>query len=103
MKARLVLALLLAACSLPGVAAAAKVTAIVGATVLHPELEGAAAVARDTTILIADNRKLANLVVLDADPLADLANLSRASYVFRDGRAFRPAELMQPLREPTGT
>jgi imidazolonepropionase-like amidohydrolase len=47
--------------------------------------------------------KLADLVVLDADPLADLANLSRASYVFRDGRAFRPAELMQPLREPTGT
>ena len=47
--------------------------------------------------------KLADLVVLDADPLADLANLSRASYVFRDGRTFRPAELMKPLREPRGT
>ncbi|HTD12768.1 MAG TPA: amidohydrolase family protein, partial [Steroidobacteraceae bacterium] len=47
--------------------------------------------------------KLADLVVLDADPLADLANLSRASYVIRDGRTFRPAELMKPLREPTGT
>jgi len=44
--------------------------------------------------------QLADLLVLDADPLADLANLSRASYVFRDGRAFRPAELMHPLREP---
>jgi len=45
--------------------------------------------------------KLADLVVLDADPLADLANLSRASYVLRDGRAFQPTELLQPLRAPT--
>jgi imidazolonepropionase-like amidohydrolase len=44
--------------------------------------------------------KLADLVVLDADPLADLANLSRASYVLRDGRVFRPAELLQALRKP---
>jgi len=44
--------------------------------------------------------KLADLVVLDADPLADLANVSRASYVLRDGRAFRPTELLKPLRTP---
>ena len=42
--------------------------------------------------------KRADLVVLDADPLADLANLSRASYVLRDGRVFRPAELMKSVR-----
>jgi len=42
--------------------------------------------------------KLADLVVLDADPLADLANLSRVSYVLRDGRVFRPAELLQSVR-----
>jgi imidazolonepropionase-like amidohydrolase len=42
--------------------------------------------------------KLADLVVLDADPLSDLANLSRASYVLRDGRTFQPAELVQSLR-----
>jgi imidazolonepropionase-like amidohydrolase len=42
--------------------------------------------------------KLADLVVLDGDPLVDLANLSRTSYVFRDGHAFRPAELMQSVR-----
>ena len=47
--------------------------------------------------------KLADLLVLDADPLADLANLSRASYVFRDGRVFRPADLMRSLREPAGS
>ena len=45
--------------------------------------------------------KLADLVVLDADPLADVANLSRASYVLRDGRALRPAELMQQVRATT--
>jgi imidazolonepropionase-like amidohydrolase len=45
--------------------------------------------------------KLADLVVLDADPLVDLANLSRTSYVLRDGRVFRPAELLQSLRTPT--
>jgi imidazolonepropionase-like amidohydrolase len=42
--------------------------------------------------------KLADLVVLDADPLADVANLSRASYVLRDGRTWRPAKLMEPVR-----
>src|SRR6516164_3327775 len=36
--------------------AAEKTTAIVGATVLHPELEGAAVVAPDSTIVIKDNR-----------------------------------------------
>ncbi|HEX4388616.1 MAG TPA: amidohydrolase family protein [Steroidobacteraceae bacterium] len=38
--------------------------------------------------------KLADLVVLDADPLADVANLSHASLVFKGGQEFRPPELM---------
>ncbi|HXO15615.1 MAG TPA: amidohydrolase family protein [Steroidobacteraceae bacterium] len=41
--------------------------------------------------------KLADLAVLDADPLADVANLSHASLVFRDGHAFTPAELMSAV------
>ncbi len=41
--------------------------------------------------------KRADLVVLDADPLEDVKNLSHASYVFRDGRLFTPAELMRPV------
>ena len=45
--------------------------------------------------------RLADLVVLDADPRADLANLSRASYVIRDGHTFRPAELMRSVRAMT--
>jgi len=36
--------------------AAEKLTAIVGATVPHPELEGAAVVVPDSTILVAGNR-----------------------------------------------
>jgi imidazolonepropionase-like amidohydrolase len=45
--------------------------------------------------------KRADLVVLDADPLADLANLSRVSYVLRDGHTFRPTELLQSVRAAT--
>jgi imidazolonepropionase-like amidohydrolase len=39
--------------------AAEKITAIVGATVLHPELEGAAVVAPRSTIVIKGNRIIA--------------------------------------------
>jgi len=42
--------------------------------------------------------KLADLVILDADPLADVANLSRASYVFKGGHEYRPEQLMSALR-----
>lgn len=41
--------------------------------------------------------KLADLVILDADPLMDSANLSHASTVFKDGHEFTPAELMRAL------
>ena len=37
--------------------------------------------------------RLADLVILEADPLADVVNLSRVSRVIKDGRAFSPAEL----------
>jgi imidazolonepropionase-like amidohydrolase len=42
--------------------------------------------------------KLADLVILDADPLADVANLSRASRVFKDGKSFVPADLIRSLQ-----
>jgi imidazolonepropionase-like amidohydrolase len=44
-----------------------------------------------------DAGRLADLVILDADPLADTANLSHASAVFKDGREFNPKELMSAL------
>lgn len=42
--------------------------------------------------------QLADLVILDADPLADTDNLSHASLVIRNGRAFTPTELMSTVR-----
>lgn len=50
---------------------------------------------RDLGAVAAGQR--ADLVVLDADPLADSANLSHASVVVKDGREFTPAELLSGL------
>jgi imidazolonepropionase-like amidohydrolase len=41
--------------------------------------------------------KLADLVILDADPLADVANLSRIHRVIKDGKVFAPDELIQSI------
>jgi imidazolonepropionase-like amidohydrolase len=41
--------------------------------------------------------KLADLVILDADPLADIQNLSRTYRVIKDGRVFAPDELMRSI------
>jgi imidazolonepropionase-like amidohydrolase len=40
---------------------------------------------------------LADLVILDADPLANVANLSKISRVIKDGQGFTPTELMNSL------
>jgi imidazolonepropionase-like amidohydrolase len=42
--------------------------------------------------------KLADLVILDADPLADVANLSHAYRVIRGGQVFDPRELIDSIR-----
>src|SRR2546430_4169868 len=44
--------------------------------------------------------RLADLVILDADPLADAANLSRIHCVIKDGKAFVPDELMRSIAPP---
>src|SRR6266853_1357110 len=41
--------------------------------------------------------KLADLVVLDADPLADVTNLSRIHRVIKDGKVFVPDELIRSI------
>ncbi len=41
--------------------------------------------------------KLADLVILNADPLADVQNLSRIHRVIKDGQVFTPAELIESL------
>jgi imidazolonepropionase-like amidohydrolase len=42
--------------------------------------------------------QLADLVLLDADPLADVGNLSHATFVVHDGHAATPAELLSTVR-----
>jgi imidazolonepropionase-like amidohydrolase len=41
---------------------------------------------------------LADLVILDADPLAGIENLSSVHRVVKDGEVFDPDELMRSVR-----
>ncbi len=41
---------------------------------------------------------LADLVVLDADPLADIGNLAKVHRVLKDGVVYDPEELMRSIR-----
>ena len=47
---------------------------------------GAAAYGLDDKLGTLEAGKLADLLVLDADPLADIANLRRIRHVIKDGR-----------------
>jgi imidazolonepropionase-like amidohydrolase len=58
---------------------------------------GAKAMGRDDLGAIAPG-KLADLVVLDADPLADVANLSHAARVIKDGVVYDPKTLIDSIR-----
>jgi imidazolonepropionase-like amidohydrolase len=58
---------------------------------------GAKAMGRDDLGAIAPG-KLADLVLLDADPLADVANLSRAERVVKGGVVYDPKALIDSIR-----
>jgi imidazolonepropionase-like amidohydrolase len=58
---------------------------------------GAKAMGRDDLGAIAPG-KLADLVLLDADPLADVANLSHAERVIKDGVVYQPKALIDSIR-----
>jgi imidazolonepropionase-like amidohydrolase len=60
-------------------------------------VNGAATMARTDLGTVAPG-KLADLVVLDTDPLAGVWNLSHASFVLKDGEVFTPKELMRSVR-----
>jgi len=60
-------------------------------------LNGARAMGTDRELGIVAAGRLADLVILDADPLADVNNLSRIDRVVKDGRVFAAEELRQEI------
>ncbi|MCI0429631.1 MAG: amidohydrolase family protein [Rhodospirillales bacterium] len=60
---------------------------------------GAAALGRSDEIGTVEAGKLADLVVLNADPLIDIANTQRIHLVVRDGAMFDPAGLARRLAD----
>ena len=47
--------------------------------------------------------KLADLVILDADPLANVMNLAKIHRVIKDGKVYVPDELMRSIAAKSGT
>ncbi len=60
-------------------------------------VNGAKAMRLEGKIGTIERGKLADLVILDADPLLDVANLSRIHRVIKDGRVYDSKELMRSL------
>ena len=61
---------------------------------------GAMAMGMQKELGTIDAGKLADLVILDADPRADVANLERIDRVMKDGRIFVPTELLRSIAAP---
>ena len=61
-------------------------------------VNGAKALGREKDLGTLAAGKLADLVVLDADPLASTANLSRIDLVVKDGNLYSSGQLIQSIR-----
>jgi imidazolonepropionase-like amidohydrolase len=60
-------------------------------------VNGAKAMNLERDIGTVEPGKLADLVILDADPLADVMNLSKIHRVIKDGKVFVPDELIRSI------
>jgi imidazolonepropionase-like amidohydrolase len=63
-------------------------------------VHGAKVMNLERDIGTVERGKLADLVILDADPLADVSNLSRIHRVIKDGKVFAPDELIRSIARP---
>jgi imidazolonepropionase-like amidohydrolase len=60
---------------------------------------GARALRMQGSVGVIAPGRLADIVLLDADPAADVSNLSRAYRVIKNGAVFDPAELMMSVKD----
>ena len=63
-------------------------------------LNGAKALGLDKDIGSLENGKLADMIVLDADPLADIKNTQTIRYVMVNGRIFDASNMAQIGNHP---
>lgn len=57
-------------------------------------LTAAEALGKDNELGSVEPGKLADMLILNADPLADIDNASRIELIIKGGRQYRPAELL---------
>jgi len=63
-------------------------------------VNGAKAMGMERELGVIEPGRLADLVILNADPLADVDNLSKIDRVVKDGAVFGEDELRRSVSEP---